>query len=287
MRVADESIARAVLNVLRAPSLRSAGFRCAASIFSHFFALQYGAALFPGRIPVSKADHPLDAAIPFTPRWVAVYLDFIHFWVRCLGFLLRTYRQAVFSLARDFIGAVTEIYRLAGRVYRKNLSTTSRPRRIANCRFLLIYLFDPHLMCIPSLHVLMVILTYTRFRDIVQAMGDEARFASLIEEVRQQALRITESVLYVKQHSINCVAASLYMMTRLNPRLFPQEEARRFVSELFIHQSPPCAVDRERIAGYIQELYSRFLAEGNAGSWEAPLLAFLASKRGAAPEPSP
>jgi Na+/proline symporter len=29
------------------------------------------------------------------------------------------------------------------------------------------------------------------------------------------------------------------------------------------------------------------LIQGNAGSWEAPLLAFLASARGAAPEPSP
>jgi hypothetical protein len=245
-------------------------------MFFHFFVRQYRAALFPGRIPVSQADHPLDAAIPFTPKQVTVYLTFISFWVRSLGFLLRTYRKEAFGPVRDFISAMSEIYRLAGEVYRRNLSTTFRPRSIANSRFLLIHLFDPHLMCIPSLHVLVVTLTYTRFRDIVRTMGGGERLSSQIEEARESALRITESVLYVKQHSINCVAASLYMMTRFDPRLFPQEEARCFVSELFIHEDIPSQADRVRITAFIGERYDRFISEGSAASsWEDPLLDFL------------
>ena len=67
------------------------------------------------------------------------------------------------------------------------------------------------------------------------------------------------------------------MMTRLDPRLFPQDEARGFVSELFIHEAVP--EERERIIAYIQALYDRFIAVGADGPWEAPLLGFLASQR--------
>lgn len=275
-KIVDESLWLTVIKVTANPSLRKAGIRCVKSIFYNFFFLQYKAALMPGRIPISPVDHPLDTKIPFIPQQVTIYLGFISFWVRMLGFLLRTYRSRGITEAADFISSMERLYTFAAKVYSKNLSTTDRPRYLAHPQFILIHVMDPHLMCIPSLHVMVVIRTYTKFRDIICSLGDEERFAPQIEEMRLGALGITEAILYVKQHSINCVAAAMYAMTRFDPRLFPQEEARAFSSRLFIHAEVLNAEDSTSIRNHIAELYARFFEEGNkTGSWEEPLLAFL------------
>jgi hypothetical protein len=111
-------------------------------------------------------------------------------------------------------------------------------------------------------------------------MGDAERFAPQIEELKQGALRITEAILYVKQHSINCVAAAMYAMTRFDPPLFTPEEAKDFVSQLFINAEIPAIEDAKALGDYMLERYTRFLEEGTrADAWEAPLLAFLQSRK--------
>jgi hypothetical protein len=257
------------------PRLRKAAARCVRIIFYHFFYLQFKAAFLPGRIPVTRVDHLLDREIPFNPRWVGIYLDFVSSWVRMTGFLLDRFGGRAVSPVLDFIETMGRLYLLASEVYRKNLSTTSRPRYFKRPRFLLIHAADPHLMCIPSLHVMVVIRTYTKFRAIVKELGGETDLATQIEEVRQLALDITEAILYVKQHSVNCIPAAMYVMTRFDPRLFGAEEAENFVSALFTRPLSP-----EKSAGiraYIILRYRQFLAEGRAAKdWKEPLLNFLA-----------
>jgi hypothetical protein len=270
-----------VLWTLSVPALRKAALGCAGSIFSNFFYRQFKAALLPGRIPVSWVDHALDEKIPFTPRWVGVYLDFVAFWVRILGFLRRHYRRRGIGPAAAFIGAMGKLYTFAGEAYRRHLSTTRRPRYLERPRFLLIHAADPHLMCIPSLHVMVVIFTYTRFREILRSLGDGERFAPQIEEVRRGALRISEAILYVKQHSVNCIAAAMYAMTRFEGELFPPAEAEDFASRLFLRDPLPRPEDGELVRSHITALYRRFLEAGTsvpgkrAPSWEAPLIDFL------------
>lgn len=102
--------------------------------------------------------------------------------------------------------------------------------------------------------------------------------------MRRRALAISESVLYVKQHSVNCVAAGLYAMTRFDPTLFPEAEAIAFAERLFADaplagERPPVAEgDRAAIRDYIIGLYRRFAVEGrdSGTAWEEPLLNFLA-----------
>jgi hypothetical protein len=278
--------------------LRKAARRCIASILRNFFFLQYRAALFPGRIPVSRVDHPLDERIPFTPRRIAVYLDFTAFWVRVVGFLLKTYGRRAEAAVLDFIESMGRLYTFAAEVYRKNLSTTRRPFYIGRPRFAVIHAMDPHLMCIPSLHVMVVIRTYTKLREILLVLGEADTNASLIERVRRGALDITEAVLYVKQHSVNCISAAMYAMTRFDAELFQDEEASLFTDGLFIqpdalgvcrasHVKPQkihtCnrlldAGNAGKIREYILSLYRRFADQGRgASSWEEPLLAFLRS----------
>jgi len=303
--VYDETPIYACVKTLSVFSLRPAAIRCIISIFYNFFFRQYRAAWLPGRVPVSRVDHPLDMKIPFVPSWITIYLDFIAFWVRMLSFLLRAYRRKVYTAVSDFLTAISELYRFAAETYQKNFSTTNRPFYIARPRFFLIHLADPHLMCIPSLHVMVVILTYTRFAAILRSLGEAEHCSAQIEEMKQGALAITRAILLVKQHSVNCIAAGLYAMTCFDGKLFPPQEAEAFTALLFEEPSPkepppipfspearlpdnyrvrPWAAprikippaDAAEIKTHIISLYRRFLAEGKtARDWTEPLLRFL------------
>jgi hypothetical protein len=265
--------------------LRPRARRCIASIFYNFFFCQYRAAL-AGKfnkkkaIPVSRVDHELDGLIPFSPGWISVYLDFVGFWVRMMGFLMTRFGGKGRDEAADFMDAMGALYRFAGDVYRKNLSTTARPFYIRRPRFLLLHLFDPHLMCIPSLHVMVAILTYTRFKAAMEKL--DGGFSPLPAEYRRGAQDITEAILYVKQHSVNCVAAAMYAMSCFDGAAFPPEEAASFCSGLFAGESRR-TVNLPRIGGeagdaarrHILALYLSFMGRPGGGPWEQPLLDFL------------
>ncbi|MCL2763384.1 MAG: hypothetical protein FWD36_09315 [Treponema sp.] len=296
--VYDESSAYAFIRTLSLPSLRPTVIRCVYLIVFNFFLRQYRAAWLPGRVPVSSVDHPLDQKIPFVPSWVTIYLDFIFFWIRMITFLLRRYGRRAFDAVREFVESMGKLYAFAAESYRQNFSTTVRPFYIARPRFFLIHLLDPHLMCIPSLHVMVVIRTYTKFADILRSLNDTENCAALIAEMKQGALAITQAILFVKQHSVNCISAALYAMTRFDPVLFPQAEAEAFAALLFgpAPSAPPAhrppansrvrpsaaprtilpAADVAAVKAHIIDLYRHFLAEGTtAQNWEQPLLNFM------------
>ena len=293
--VYSENFSYAFIRSFFLPSLRPAFFKAVPSIFYNFFFCQFRAAFLPGRIPVTRVDHPMDERIPFVPAWVTIYLDFINFWVRTISFYLRRYRSRAVAPMSDFIKSIGRLYAFAAEVYSKNLSTTKRPFYIARPRFFLIHLMDPHLMCVPSLHVMVVIHTYLMFAHTARLLGDEEKLRDQILEMRQGALAISQAILFVKQHSVNCIPAALYAMTCFSPELFPVKEAEAFTAQLFSPAPPVCemtAVKREHpsaapatkiaeedmaeIKQHILTLYRRFVAEGKtAKSWEEPILNFL------------
>jgi len=284
------SVTTAVITVLIHPRLFFRGLRCIGIILSKFFLFQYRAVLFPRRIPVSNVEHSLDSFIPFNPAFVNIYLDFIGFWVRIVGFLGKHRKTSGLRMAADFIDSITMLYPFALKVYSKNLSTTLRPACNKTFRFRIIHMFDPHLMCIPSLHVMIVIHAYTAFRQFVQELGEEKSLQPLTEKVYAGALTITEAILYVKQHSINCIAAALYAMRRFNPALFSADDAEAFVNRLFTGGAadiPPeyapfytgplvHTEDAPRLREQIMSLYQSFV-KTDASDWTTPLLDFLIS----------
>ncbi len=276
--VLGHSLVKTILRVCFTPPLRKPGLRCFRTIMKNFFFLQYKADASPGLIPVSRVDHPLDEKIPFKPSWVKTYLHFIEFWIQVIGFLLKRYGKAGIAPAKDFINTLSDLYIFTAQVYSKHMSTTDRPKYYKNLRFIAIHLTDPHLMCIPSLHVMIVIRTYTKFRDIVRSLGDEEILAKELNDIYQGALKITEAVLYVKQHSVNCIPAAMYAMSRFEPPLFQPDEAKQFAEKLFIHESEPCQDDVNAIRMHILSLYDRFMNEGTQSvHWEDPLILFLRS----------
>jgi hypothetical protein len=117
--VRDQPTAATMVKILLNPVLRIPALKCIRSIFGNFFFLQYRAVLFPGRVPVTSVDHPLDAKVPFIPRWVDVYLDFVAFWIRILGFLLGRYGRRGLAPAKDFLNAMNRLYRFSAEVYAK------------------------------------------------------------------------------------------------------------------------------------------------------------------------
>jgi hypothetical protein len=288
------------------PSLRPAFCRTVPSIFYNFFFCQHRAAFLPGRIPVSNVDHPLDEKIPFIPSWVRIYIDFTHFWIRMISFFLRRYGRKAYLPIKEFIDSMGKLYAYAAIVYNKNHSTTIRPFYITRPLFFVIHLLDPHLMCIPSLHVMVVIHTYTMFAKIAKKMTEKQSDKTTeeksiddlneqIEEMKQGALAISQAILYVKQHSVNCIPAALYAMTCYSPDLFPPEEAEDFTEQLFspapaagdtpitckVHPSasPKTKLpdnDITEIKNHILYLYRRFLKEKETvKSWEDPVVNFL------------
>ena len=276
------SVAYAFRRTLGNQFLRPTTLRCISSIFRNFFFSQSRHAFFPSRVPVSRVDHPLDRKLPFDPKWVNVYMDFTPYWIRVLAFLLWNYGSRSLCVVREFISSTGRLYTFAATVYRKNLSTTDRPFYVANPKFFTIHLTDPHLMCIPSLHVMVAIHTYTKFAAAIRSLNDAENRAAQIEEMRQGAFAICQSILFVKQHSVNCIGASVYAMTRFDPELFPPEEAEAFCSR-FLDTSPLVVpitkVPKEIIAevrAYITDSYRHFREEGKtAESWDEPILNFL------------
>jgi len=293
--VYSESTVYAFIKAVFLPTLRPAFLKTVPRIFYNFFLRQYIAAFLPGRIPVTNVDHSLDKKIPFVPSWVTIYIDFVQFWIRMVSFFIRRYGRKAHVPIRDFIYSMGDLYAFAAEVYAKNMSTTKRPFYIARPRFFLIHMADPHLMCIPSLHVMIAIHTFKMFSVIAKQLGAEEQLKEQAEEYKQGALAISQAILFVKQHSVNCIPAALYGMTCFSPDNFTPSDAEDFTNLLFspapdkskmpkgckVHPaaSPDTKIpadDQAQIKKRILSLYYRFMEEKkNAKAWYEPLVRFL------------
>jgi hypothetical protein len=277
-----------VLRIMRVPALRPVAAGVAHAALKNFFVLQYRES-FRHSIPVSRVDCPLDQKIPFVPSWAKVYGDFTAFWIRSAVYLLDTLCApcGLETAVREvgfFLRSHGELYTSAGEVYRQNLSTTKRPRYFGSLGFVIIHIADPHLLCVPSLHVMLVIHCALHVRRLLARAGLAKENSARIEEADKRALLICESILYMKQHSINCVAASLYALCCLENGLFGRKEAESFIASFLaddaLHAAvPPSA--REEIREHIASLSGHFmlrrealLASGN-NDWTLPLVEFL------------
>ena len=274
--MADESVFRLIFSFFYDPYFRSTARKSASSIFKNFFILQYNAA-FSKRYPVSQVDHPLDQKIPFKPEKVDLYAEFLNLFIRAMSFLLRNFGSQVKEDVKNALESIGILYGKAAEIYVKNFSTTKRPRYLKRFKFLIIHTFDPHLMCIPSLHVMVLIQTYTKFREILRKLGKEEAFLTQIEELRRNALAISEAVLYIKQHSINCISAAMYAMSRYDSSFHP-EEAELFARDLFKDADSISYEDAQAIRNHIISLYHRFFDQ-KTSVWEEPLLEFLLINR--------
>lgn len=226
--------------------------------FMYRYALIGGASHAP---LVRNVEHPLDSHIPRRYDKIETYLGFVKLWISALSYVRRREGRSFNYEIMEFITGLERCYIDAASVYGTCLSTTRRPSRAPNPRLAFVYAVDPHLFCVPSLHVLVVCYTYKKLENLLRARGVLERFKSELAAVKARAIAITESILYVRQHSINCIPTALAMLSVIIPN-FNEVEAKAFLSELFKNDHDITESSRNEIIVYMMKLYDRVVWNG-------------------------
>jgi hypothetical protein len=220
-------------------------------------------------------DHELDDKIPFSPHHVETYLSFTHLWIKSLAFLYRRFGRQVIPDIVDFVRGLDRLYKESAGVYTHIQSTTNRPHDVGGFYFKVIHLLDPHVHCVPSLHVCVVGYTYVKVREILERHGESLEeFDAELDYLWRQTIHITDSILFIKQHSVNCVAAGLFTLTNSGDYGFTRSHAEQVVAALF--SNPGRRIEQaEEVREFITELYRRFNRELERSSHAGVLLDFL------------
>lgn len=206
-------------------------------------------------------EHPLDARVPVRYEAIDTYLGFVQMWISALSYIRYREGRRFNAAIIDFITGLERCYVDAALVYGQCLSTTRRPERAPNRRLAFVYAVDPHLFCVPSLHVLVVCYTYRKLADILSASGLSATYAVELAALRDRAIAITESILYVRQHSVNCIPTALAMLSVIVPS-YEQPEALEFLKTLFVSDASIVPKDRSDMVGYMAALLEDLNAAG-------------------------
>ncbi len=255
-------------------------FKLLSVIVKDFFLLQFFVKWGIKKISIVSVDHPLDRKVPFTPKRVGIYFDFINIWIRPLAMLIKKFGlKRGLPLCREWLDRLKKTYKEAAKFYRFRLSTTARPKYKKSLPFLKIHLFDPHYCCVPSLHIAIVVLVFTFYRDLFMREGFSAEERDAWnEELYKGAVAIGETVLYVKQHSVNCIPAALYMMTRIQSDLVTIGTCVKYIEDLFKEQDDIAESDKIAIQSHIQYMYERFYLEGlHFEDWREPVQRWILS----------
>ncbi|MBN1647495.1 MAG: hypothetical protein JW874_05630 [Spirochaetales bacterium] len=241
-----------------------ATFRLIWTVLRYFFYPQFQTRFRPKTRPVVAVDHPLDETIPFKPEHVNLYLTFVHIWIKSCRFIYSMFGKKALPHIRDFEKDLVHLYRDAAAVYLTCQSTTARPNYKKNIRFRIIHLLDPHLHCVPSLHIMIVVFNYYRMRRIINVLNTEGCDCSReIRWMHDKAVSISESVLFVKQHSVNCIPAAFFALTHLLDDFGP-EDVHEFTDKFFTIIGQDLG-SKQEIRSYFREKYDDFMAQKQNG----------------------
>ena len=243
-----------------------------------FFSIQFLRKFKFLRTPIVHVDNPLDEKVRFNPRRIADYLGFVNFWIRPLGLLVTTLgRKKAAPYLIDFYYCLKKSYKNAADIYRFRFSTTNRPHYKRRIYFAGVHMLDPHYLCVPSLHITIVCLTYSFMRKVFEDEGYGSELKEMWnKELYAGAVNIAETVLYVKQHSVNCIPAALYLTVKLFPGLFSEGDALGFLDSMFKAQTDIQPGDRQEIIQYMKGLFVQFQQESAAcQDWKEPVKKWL------------
>lgn len=244
------------------------------AVAADFFGIQFLRKLKLVRIPILNVETPLDNKVPFVPQCIDDYLGFVNFWIRPLAMLIKILgtKKAAPYLVKYF-SLLKKSYKYASQIYRFCMTTTNRPLYKKRTSFVVMRMLDPHYLCVPSLHIAIVILCYAFFRDVLQKENFTSEQRELwTREIYEGAIKIAETVLYVKQHSVNCIPAALYMMTKILPKNFSEKDAQKFLDDMFATRNNIPESSREEIVNYMKDIFERFYEEGkNSAEWNLPI----------------
>lgn len=237
-------------------------FRFLGIVLLKFFLLQYFEKIHIYRIPMKSVDHELDTKVPFREELTMLYLDFINYWIRPLSMMIKKFghRKGV-ELSVEYLNRIVTTYNEAYKVYSRNLTTTVRPKpqtkAVKN-----IQRVDPHYCCVPSLHIAIIVLTISFYKMLLNREDfSEDERKNWYDEIYSHGIKISESVLYMKQHSVNCIPAAIFMMTVTFPDIINRELAEKMICDLFKNEDDVAEENKNEIRRYIQNFYNRMMDE--------------------------
>ncbi len=257
-------LGRSIGLILRYGCLLPRGIEVLRAAITEFFLPQFQTRLLPGVRPISVMEHREDASLPFVSSCVRSYLGYMAIWLKTLRYLYDAFGKQALTDIEQMVRDICLIYYAAGRVYRRRQSTTTNRRTPPlNPYFILIRLFDPHLHCIPSLHVMTMCYNYHKTRQIVMKLSFGRAGKEIYTEAAAQtytlALQITEMILLVKQHSLVDIGPSLFLLSSMFPD-YDQREVKRFIRGLFENRRVVDRYAKARLRAGILQTYEEMLA---------------------------
>ena len=240
------------------------GWKLVSTVIIDFFLLQTLHKFKITKHPVINVDTDLDQKIPFDPSKVKTYINFIPYFLKPTVMLTKRmgYKNAS-PFLNEYLDFISKMYKNAATIYRFCMTTTNRPDYKVGKEFRTIHIADPHLLCVPSLHVTIAAGTYTWFKHFFDTNIFEKNEADLyLNELFEESIKIIESVLFVKQHSVNCIPTAFYMLSSsVNSTFFPIEEADTYMSSLFSNSPQLQPEIVEEIREYFKFLYEKSFLE--------------------------
>jgi hypothetical protein len=116
--------------------------------------------------------------------------------------------------------------------------------------------------------------TYSRISRLIQELADDpAQYQPEIDYLWRQTILITDSILFIKQHSVNCVSAGLFTLTSNNYG-FSEQQAHKVIDAMFTGEGNTLDA-AEELRVYIRSLYEYFLKENRTKSSARVLVDFL------------
>ena len=248
------------------------GWKLISTVICDFFLLQNLHKFKITKHHVIFVDAPLDKKIPFDPSKVQTYMNFIPYFLKPTVMLIKRmgYKNSAPYL-NEYLDFIATMYKNAASIYRFCMTTTHRPDYKKGKEFKTIHIADPHLLCVPSLHVTIAAGTYAWFKQFFKLNLFEKEEADFyLNELFNEGQKITESVLYVKQHSVNCIPIALYMLSSsMNEEFFSVNDADNFMTSLFSDCSDIDENSKTEIREYFKFMYERnFLENIYADKWQ-------------------
>lgn len=258
--------------LVRHPRVGRRYLRLILTIARTYFLPQFGAR---ARARVAL-DMELDHAMPFDETWLECYLGFVRLWQGSLGWLHLRFGDRALPEMTAFLDGLESLFLEARKVFAVRDSTlASRPGPRLRPESLLIHLADRNSFCFPSLHVMIVRYNSLALAGAVARLAPGTGHAGEIAFVEERALRIVESIVHVKQHSISDIPAGLFLLHALGGTggvpVGDREGDVRFLEALFRE-----GAHGERARGFMRRLYHRLHRVREEGKGpHAALLEFL------------
>jgi hypothetical protein len=275
-RITEKNSVLGAITFILKKETRGASLNAVRVILRYFFIPQFERKFGFTKTPIVHVDHMLDDTIPFSPHYVKLYLSFTKLWIKSLLFSYREFGKRSLPEIREYINSISELYVESSKVYFRCMSTTERPRKVGGFYFKVIHLFDPHLLCLPSLHVEIVNFNFYMMSGMIEKLADKPEtYGEEMKYLWGQAVSITESILFIKQHSVNCIAAGLYILSS-GSCSFPESLAGKVIEDMFTGKEDQLESAPE-VKQYIRELYEKFISEGKSKPYYEVLESFLLS----------